>query len=221
LQRALDQAPGDAELVRQLAAVASDAEEPREAGRLLRTLPDGDLGFDDLLSLASASLQAGESESGRLALELVDRALVLRPAHPRAQLARARCLKALGRDSEARAALETLQREPRRPFGAAFELAELYRREGRADEARKLLAEHQAAQQEREELRRAGLALMRSPDDAEAHAQVGRLCLERGMYGRAIVELERSLKLDPDQPELRALLARARSEADRRPGADD
>ena len=55
---------------------------------------------------------------------------------------------------------------------------------------------------------------MREPRSPAAHREVGKLCLERGMYGRAVVELRRTLELDPRSPGTAALLEQARQRAE-------
>jgi hypothetical protein len=97
----------------------------------------------------------------------------------------------------------------------AFELAQVYRELGMSDRAAPLMAQYQASLQRRDAMRRAALAVMTHPDSAPAHREVGRLCLERGMLGRAILSLERAQSLDPRLPGVREALVRAR----RAPGA--
>ena len=58
-------------------------------------------------------------------------------------------------------------------------------------------------------MRRAAMAVMIHPDSARAHLKMGRLCLERGMIGRAILSFERARTLDPRLPGVREALAAA------------
>jgi predicted Zn-dependent protease len=219
LQGELSARPGDLELVRQLAALCRDARQYEEAIRLLRSLPESETTAADRVDLATAWAQRADPASLARALEALDRAMVAQPDHPRARLLRARCLRRLGRRDEAERELEALRRDSPRLSGVAYELAEIYRSQRRLAEAQALLAEHRAAQQQRSQLRRAANHLMRDPTDATAHLEVGRLCAARGLYGRAIVELERALKLDLHLSGARPLLARARAEAGRAPVA--
>lgn len=97
-------------------------------------------------------------------------------------------------------------------FGPAFELGEIYQKEGRAAEAGKLFRQHASAQKQRSELRRVANELMRQPQNPKTHEMAGTLFLQRGMYGRAVVELERALQLQPDATATRALLNQARNQ---------
>jgi cytochrome c-type biogenesis protein CcmH/NrfG len=60
-------------------------------------------------------------------------------------------------------------------------------------------------------MRKAALEVMTQPDSARVHLRMGRLCLERGLVGRAILSLERAKRLDPRLADVDALLAQARS----------
>jgi hypothetical protein len=68
-------------------------------------------------------------------------------------------------------------------------------------------------------MRRAALAVMTHPDSAPAHREMGRLCRERGMIGRAILSFERARTLDPRLPGVREALAAARRAPS--PGPDE
>lgn len=200
--------PDDPEIVRQLAALAMDGRQYAEATRLLAALPASQATPADHLSLAAAHLEQGEVGRAR---ELIDAVLAAQPAQPRARYLRARCLRAADEPDAALRELERLRREQPRMFGIAFELGQLYRQQGRGAEGARLLEEHRAVHAHRGLLRRAAEAIIRRPRDARAHLLVGRLCLERGLIGRAIVEIERARELDPRLSETASLLARARA----------
>lgn len=212
LEEAARQRPGDAELLRQLAALDVEAGRFTDALRRYRELPADDRTSDDELSQAAAEYQVGTPELIRAALARVEAGLARRPSGT-ALLLRSRCLEKLGRAEEALRQLEALYREHPRKFGVAFELAERYRRLGRAAEAGPLLEGHRRDQAARTRLRLAGEAVMRSPDSAAAHHELGMLCLDAGMAGRAVVELERARALDPSRAGLDAALAGARKAA--------
>jgi hypothetical protein len=59
-------------------------------------------------------------------------------------------------------------------------------------------------------MRRAALAVMTHPESAAAHLEMGKLCLARGLQGRAIASFERARALDPALPGLQTALAGAR-----------
>jgi tetratricopeptide (TPR) repeat protein len=215
VERALARNPDDAELTRQLAAIAESAGQNDEAIRLWESLAGRDPGGSDRLEQAAAYLRKGDLPSLARAQELLDRLLVQRAGDARARFLHARCLRRLGRTAEARAELEALHRETPRMFGPAYELAEIDRAEGRAAEIPALLVEHSRIQQRRTAMRRAATTIMREPANAAAHAEVGRLCLESGLAGRAIVEFERTLQLNPRLTEAVNLLPQARAAAER------
>jgi tetratricopeptide (TPR) repeat protein len=213
LEERLRVEPADPEAKRQLAAVNQQMSRYEEAVRLLESLDPAARTAEDRLNLAAAYVRRGGAPAAARALELLDRAAAGQPGPPRARFLRARCLLLLDREAEARGELEALRRDAPRFFGPAHELAELYRKDGRAAEAGKLLSEHRTAQERRSELGRLANGLMRDSKSAALHLDVGKLCLERGMYGRAAVELERAVELDPRLPGAAALLVRARSRA--------
>ncbi len=207
--------PDDAEIVRQLAALAEEGGRHDEAVRLRRSIPPAEQLPADQQAVAAALLKSGAASGAQEALAVLDR---LRTASggremPRSRFIRARCLTKLGRSSEAQTELETLLRNAPRVFGAAHALAELYRRAGRRDEAAGLLVQHQEQYEQRAALRRAGDRLLREPDSAEAHRDVGRLCLKQGSVGRAIAEFQHAGELDRDLPGLEQDLAAARAAA--------
>jgi uncharacterized protein HemY len=97
---------------------------------------------------------------------------------------------------------------------ALFELAQIYQALGRQDLARPLLTEYKEHARRRRAMLQAANAVMARPESARAHGEMGRLCLEEGKIGRAVLSLERALALDPRLTEARAMLARARQATD-------
>lgn len=214
LRAELQAHPEEGEAKRQLAAVEQNAGEIDEAIRLLRSLDPKELTAEDRVTLAVLYLYPKDPAKAQQALDLLDGVLASRPDYARARFIRARCLRQIGRPEEARATLEQLHRDFPRMTGPGFELGEIYRKEGRTADAGKLFREHWSGQQQRTELRRAATTLMRRPDDPDAHLTVGRQFLERGLYGRAIVELNRTLELRPGSKAVEALLKKARQDID-------
>src|SRR5205085_9575191 len=76
-----------------------------------------------------------------------------------------------------------------------------------------LMVRYQESMRQREVMRRAAVAVMTHPDSAAAHREMGVLCLQRGMIGRAILSLQRAMTLDPRLPVVREALAAARRTA--------
>jgi len=144
----------------------------------------------------------------------LQRALALRPELPAARLLMGRCLRLSGETTEARTTLERLHRERPAQEAVAFELSQLYRDLGLTDQIRPLMARYQQSMQQREQMRRAAVVVMAHPDSAAAHREMGRLCLQRGMIGRAILSLQRAREIDPRLPGVREALDTARRAAE-------
>jgi tetratricopeptide (TPR) repeat protein len=212
LQKVLQAHPGDGEAIRQLVAAAQDGGQMEEAARLLRTIRPEELTAEDRVTLAVLDLYPKEEKRALEALETLNGVIEEHPDYARARFIKARCLRQLGRQAEAKQELERLCADFPRMFGPSYELGEIYRKEGRTAEAGKLFRAHWSAQQRRTELRRAATTLMREPDNASAHLEVGKLFLDRGLYGRAIVELQRALQLKPGWSDASTLLAKARGD---------
>jgi tetratricopeptide (TPR) repeat protein len=221
LEAELQANPGDGEAARQLAAVLQKAGEPEEAIRLLRSLDPTELTPEDQVSLAVLDLEAKDPQRVGRALELLDAVITARPDYVRARFLRARCLRRLQRTAEAREELERLVRDFPRMSGPAYELGEIYRQDGRTAEATTLFRRHQSIQQQRTAFQQAATDLRRFPANAAVHLRMGKLLLERGMRGRAIVELERAVQLQPSQNEAKSLLEKARKESDAAPTFDE
>jgi thioredoxin-like negative regulator of GroEL len=125
------------------------------------------------------------------------RALAIRPQDPSARWLLARCQRLRGERDEARATLERLHREQPHMDDVSFDLAQLYRDLGMSKEAAPLLDAYRRSLQQRQEMRKAALEVMTQPDSARVHLRMGRLCLERGLVGRAILSLERAKAWTP------------------------
>jgi tetratricopeptide (TPR) repeat protein len=213
LEAARVEHPEDADLVRQLAAVAEGERRFDEAARLLHSIAEREGDPQVWVALARGALRPNEPAARAEARGYLERALALQPEMPAARLLLGRCHRLEGDLVQAREVLERLCRERPRQGLALFELAEVYRALGEPERARPLLTRYREHSQRRREMLQAANAVMTNPGSAEAHARMGRLCLESGKVGRAILSFERALALDPRQPELRAMLARARQSA--------
>lgn len=228
--------PDDPEVLKQLAAVAEGEGQIAEAKQRLEAAAKTDADPDVWVALARLELRPSGAKdenagnTGPVSPEAVararadlQRALALRPELPSARLLMARCQRLSGETAEARAILERLHRERPGQEAVAFELSQLYRDLGLTDQFRPLMALYQASMQRREEMRRAAVVVMAHPDSAAAHREMGRLCLQRGMIGRAILSLQRAMSLDPGLPGVREALAAAHRAAESRdsPAASD
>jgi thioredoxin-like negative regulator of GroEL len=210
LEAARGERPEDPEIVRQLAAVADSSGDYRGSAELLDSLPPEEEARTDRLAAAAALFRAGEVEE---ALKRAEAGLRAAPGEPRGRLLRARCLNKQGDAEGAFRELRALRQDLRGYSAAAFELAQMYRARGDGASADTLMLEYREAQERREQLRKAGDRLIRNGESAGAHLEVGRLCVERGRWGRAIVELTRALELDPAAPGAAKLLQEAEAAA--------
>jgi tetratricopeptide (TPR) repeat protein len=217
LEAELQANPGDGEATRQLAAVLQKAGESEEAIRLLRSLDPTELTPEDQVSLAVLDLDAKDPARAGHALETLDAVIAARPDYVRARFLRARCLRKLQRTAEAREELERLVQDFPRMSGPSYELGEIYRQDGRSAEATALFRQHQGIQQQRTAFQQAATDLRRYPTNAAVHLRMASLLLERGMRGRAIVELERAVQLQPSLNKAKSLLEKARKESDAAP----
>jgi tetratricopeptide (TPR) repeat protein len=210
LEPFLTRSPPDGEVVRQLAAVAEAEGRVQEASSLLEALVARDADADTWVALARLHLQRTDTSSLLQARTAVRRALALQPDLAPARLLMARCHRLTGDLEQAQELLERLHAERPRMTAAAFELAQVYRRLGKVDRVAPLLAQHHAGVQQRAAMRRAALAVMTHPESAASHLEMGKLCLARGLQGRAIASFERARALDPALPGLQTALAGAR-----------
>jgi tetratricopeptide (TPR) repeat protein len=210
LEAARTRAPEEIEVIRQLAAVAESEGRPAEAVQLLEPIAETAADPDLWVALARLSLLVETPSARARAIAAAHRALALRPQQPSARVFLARALRLEGRREEAQRLLETLRRERPHQVAAAFELAQLYRDLGMNEKAAPLLAEYQESLRRNEVMRRAGLAVMEHPENAQAHLEMGRLYLDRGRVGEAILSLERALELQPGLPGAQEALDRAK-----------
>src|SRR5262249_50725014 len=178
--------------------------------KLLASLAPSESDPEVWVALARLYLRRGDPAGRAAARAALQQALALRPAMPAARLLLGRCLRLSGESEEARALLERLRRERPQHGATAFELGQLYRDLGMTDRVAPLMAEYRESLRRRDVMRRAAMAVMAHPESASAHLEVGRLCRERGMIGRAILSLERALALDPRLASAREELAQAR-----------
>jgi tetratricopeptide (TPR) repeat protein len=210
LEPVFTRSPPDGEVVRQLAAVAEAEGRVEEASSLLEALVAREADADTWLALARLHLQRADASSLLRARTAAGRALALQPDLSSARLLLARCHRLSGDLEQAQVLLERLHAERPRMAAAAFELAQVYRRLGKVDRVAPLLAQHHAAVRQRAAMRRAALAVMTHPESAAAHLEMGKLCMARGLHGRAIASFERARALDPALPGLQTALADAR-----------
>jgi protein O-GlcNAc transferase len=210
LEAARTRDPEEPELTRQLAAVAEAEGHAAEAVQLLETIAETAADPQIWVALARLSLLVGTPDARARAIVAAHRALALRPQMPAARVYLARALRLEGRREEARTLLEALRRERPHQVAAAFELAQLYRDLGMNEKAAPLLAEYQESLRRNEVMRRAVLAVTEHPDSAPAQLAMGRLYLDRGRVGEAILALERAVALQPDLPGAREALERAK-----------
>ena len=85
-------------------------------------------------------------------------------------------------------------------------LSQCYLRVKRTDDARKLLREADAAQARGQKHQRAGLLVAGRPTDPTAHWQMATLYYDEHNNGRALVEVRRTLELDPGHQAAKKML---------------
>jgi Flp pilus assembly protein TadD len=215
LESARRRSPDDPEVIKQLAAIAEAEGHAVEAAHWLASIAESEADPDVWVALARLALREMETEGHREAAKAqaeaaLQRALALRPEMPAARQLLGRWQRLSGDPVAARATLEPLYHERRQQEGVAFDLAQVYRDLGMRDRVGPLMARYQASLRRREVMHRAAMRVMNDPDSAPAHLEMGRLCLERGMIGRAILSFERARTLDPRLPGVREALTAAR-----------
>jgi tetratricopeptide (TPR) repeat protein len=211
LEEARARYPEEAELVKQLAALAETERRFDEAARLLESIASVEEDPDVWVALARVRLGGSAARAIVEARASAERALALRPEMPAARLLVARCRRWEGNAAGALVILERLYSERPQLPGLAYEMAQAYRSVGRTGDAARKMEQHEAAFRHRERMRRAAMAVMTRPDDALAQREMGRLCLEQGRLGRAILSLERAAALNPRLPGVAELLQTARA----------
>lgn len=215
LETALKKYPNDALLLQQLAVVANSEGRTSEAIRLFEDLSRGGTNGEAMLSLTKVYLRRPDAASRAKAVMTARKILALRPQHAQARLLLGRALRYSGQTAEALKVLEALYRDQPKTRGLAFELFEIYRAQGRANEFQHLLVQHRKEREERAAMRQAVTMLIAYPRRAASHRDMAAACLAHGLYGRAIVACERALALDPHIKGVREMLARARQEAEK------
>jgi tetratricopeptide (TPR) repeat protein len=90
-------------------------------------------------------------------------------------------------------------------------LGQLYISSGHAEEGRRILEQERQIREREERRSRAGYRVATRPNDPNAHRELGKLYREIGDLPRAIVELEKTLELKPDDAEARRLLDELRA----------
>lgn len=90
-------------------------------------------------------------------------------------------------------------------------LSQCYLRVKRTDDARRLLHEADAAQAQGQKHQRAGLLVAGKPNDPIAHWHMATLYYDEHNNGRALVEVRKTIELDPGHQAARKLLAALQS----------
>jgi tetratricopeptide (TPR) repeat protein len=215
LAAARERDPADAAVVQQLAAVLNEEGESAAAIRLLEEDPDREGELDNAILLARILAQQAVPAEMPKALAALAHVRAVRPLQPGEELLRARCLRLSGRADEARSLLERLNIRVPTLSGLAFELAQVHRLTGAGSstaDLTALMARHEREQREEAAMRRAVLSLRLHASDPSAHGAVGLLSLQRGLYGRAILELSRAEAMGSRDPKVGDGLRRARRE---------
>lgn len=151
------------------------------------------------------------------ALQAFARALALSPDDISAHYYQGLCFQRQNQPERAIAELEfVLRHQP------SFEqtrqiLGILYMRSHRVVEGQRLLAEAKTAATTSQKHIRAGYLVAGQPRSAAAHWQMAQIYLEESDNPRAVVELDKTLELDPHQEQARSLLERLQPEKARMP----
>jgi tetratricopeptide (TPR) repeat protein len=151
------------------------------------------------------------------ALQMFDRALSLSPDDIDAHYYRGLCYQKQKQREKAIEELETVLHK-----GQDFEqtrqiLGTLYMQSHRDTEGQRLLAEAKSANLKAQERTHATYLVANQPRSAAAHWQMAQIYVQDGDRNRAIVELEKTLELDPNQEKARSLRDRLQPEKARTP----
>ncbi len=136
------------------------------------------------------------------------RALAIRPDDLTAHYYLALTYKRIGRLPAAVTELETvLQRNP--DFEQTRQiLGTLYLSTNRATEGRKLIQQTQTMQAHSQRHQRMGMLVSQKPNDPQAHWQMAAVYWDERNNGRALVEVRKTLELDPNHEAARDMLVK-------------
>lgn len=137
------------------------------------------------------------------------RALELDPASVGARVGVGLCYRHKGQYDKAIAELEKVVQSQGEVATAALELARLYFKRGKRTEGQRLMDSYYRGVKDGNLLKGYNLRAAMSPNDANAHFQVGKLQLKLKDYPRAIVALRRAYQLTPQNAEVRQTYADA------------
>jgi len=167
------------------------------------------LRHDDQLMLQT--LAQAQFDSGDIADSTItwNRLLTLAPDSAAVHFGLALIYQKEGRAADAIQELDALARLGN-PYGQArLVRGQLYLQTGRAAEGARLMREYQEALARTQELARVSVLLVSKPTDPDVHLQMARIHLHENDIPRMIVELHRTLELDPANAQAKHLLAQA------------
>ncbi len=169
--------------------------------RFLKADPDH---VDARVALARCRHGRGDLAGAR---ELAAAVLASHPNHPGAALVLGTIEAEAGNDAEAIRWLSAAERSGADIVAVNYQLAQLFQRVGRAEEAYSARARFQARRDLLRDFEAATRAAERSPRDARSHYEVGRLCLILGEPEFAKQWFARALQQDPKHRPSHAALA--------------
>lgn len=174
--------------------------------RALRIAPDTP---DYLLHLAEILRARKTPEALQEAKERAEQALTIEPGSQHAFFAIAQALLAQGQTDEARGILERLlERHPEHPQ-AALELAKLYVKAGKSQEAAALNRRYAEGMRQADALKKLTLKVAMMENAFEPHRDLGKLYNDSGESMKGVLVLRRALQLRKGDESARRELARA------------
>lgn len=162
-----------------------------------------------LMELARALLESGNVQE---ATEMYRRVIAQNDKNAGAHFGLARCYAKIGQREEAiREDEAAIQRQPSLT-PARLQLGQLYLQTGRESDGRRLIAAAKADVEKGKRASRVGYLLSNRTHDADSHWQMANAYKERGDLPRQLVELQRTLELNPKHQHAHDLLTKARAQ---------
>lgn len=164
---------------------------------------------DYLLHLSEIQLRGRTPELIEASRQTAEHALRADPGNRNAFFAMAMALLAEKRTAEAQEILERLLQRYPDYTQAGYDLAQIYLRSGRQEEAQRLLKEYSAGVHDADTLKSLTLKVSMLPDAPAPLLDLGRFYNDSGSHDKAVLVLRRALALQPGSTETRRQLARA------------
>ncbi|HET6383891.1 MAG TPA: tetratricopeptide repeat protein [Armatimonadota bacterium] len=158
-----------------------------------------------MLPVGQAYFESGDNAS---AIAVFQKALTIDPTNVSAHYRLALCYQRDRQEGKARKELEYVLKKAPDFEQTRLLLGQIYIRQGLVSRASVLLTEYQKAQTAAEKYNRLSFLMATRPNDPNSHYQMAELYLSQHDTPHAIVELHRTLELDPAYAAARRLLAR-------------